>query len=239
MILVAIMLPQFSGARRSARDTGSLSNIRHVGVAVTGYAGDYAGCPPVIFRPEALFMSMQPLEHVDFGEYSIEGAWFFNAVYFHHALSPLLPAETLFDPAAPREVIRRVRRGNESTAEYGDYIITQTLYAARPFWNVRTQSGPSQFQPQPLDTIAFPSQKGLARQSMQYARPPSGWLSCCETDVPAPVLWADLAAQRVVQRTLLPGVPNGWHHGLAGAPSVWDVGVPVDMTPDGVYGRDR
>lgn len=46
VILVAILFPVFSQAKRSAKEAVRLSNIRQVGLAVTLYAGDHDDLPP-------------------------------------------------------------------------------------------------------------------------------------------------------------------------------------------------
>jgi prepilin-type N-terminal cleavage/methylation domain-containing protein/prepilin-type processing-associated H-X9-DG protein len=47
-LLISILMPALSNARRSANTVKCLSNIRQIGVAVQMYAGDYKGTIPVV-----------------------------------------------------------------------------------------------------------------------------------------------------------------------------------------------
>src|SRR5690242_11985151 len=46
-LLISILMPALSNARRSANGVKCLSNLRQIGVAVQMYAGDYKGTIPV------------------------------------------------------------------------------------------------------------------------------------------------------------------------------------------------
>lgn len=50
-VLVGVLLPALTSARRSARVVKCMSNLRQVGVAIHAYAAEFRGCIP--FGPEA------------------------------------------------------------------------------------------------------------------------------------------------------------------------------------------
>ncbi|MFG0243312.1 MAG: hypothetical protein ACF8R9_11060 [Phycisphaerales bacterium JB054] len=166
----------------------------------------------------------------------LPGYWFNNSTLPHARYDEPPPIEVLRDPAAVGldEMVGPMRY-------FSDYKLADCLYATPRYWDRDTQTGVDQWKAQRIDTIAFPSDKGFAKQMMVYhvEGHRGGYPACCVQEVDSAVLWADLSGTNEVQASLRPGVPNFWYHGHDGRVSIWAQGVPIDATQDGVLGRDR
>lgn len=53
-ILVSMLLPALKKARDLARQTVCKSNLRQIGIAIAGYAGDFGGGPPLVYLPASM-----------------------------------------------------------------------------------------------------------------------------------------------------------------------------------------
>lgn len=236
-VVMGIALPMLAEARSAGRGTGSLSNIRQIGIALQQYAVENADLPPVIFAPIESYDGQDDPETVEVGDRIDKGSWFDNAWAFHYALRPALPAGTLLSPGSvPHDI---VDVGGVGTVNVADYKIPECLYADPDYWNRWTQTGPAQWRAQHLSAIAFPSDKGLVRQAFVYGLPgfPYEQQASDYRGVPSSVLWADLSGSTLVQATLNPGEPNFFFHN--GKKTFLDHGCPIDETLMGVRGRDR
>jgi len=237
-ILIGLALPYLRGSRDAARRTVSQSNARECALAVTGYAQENKGLPPVIFAPKPLFVPPGPSEDVEIFGRVARGAWFNNGWQFHYAIWPPLPASVLREPDAP--ALYREDAGGVETSKVSDYAVAECLFADAIYWNRWTQKGPEQWRAQRLDSIVFPSSKGFVTQKLTY--PPGADATGLQTfaieGIYSSVVWADLSVSTEVQVRLLPGEPNFWYHGTASVP-IWADGLAIDNTKHGVRGFDR
>lgn len=235
-LLASLAAHGLSNARVKSRELGSMSNIRQHGVLVQAYSQSNRDLPPVLFRPEVALYPDGPWQTVEVEGEPVRGSWFENARRYHVLLDRDAVSGIAFDPSRPSHLRVHYRRTGTC-----DYSIALTFYASRDFWNRWTQSGVSQFVPQRLTSVSFPSQKGFMRQSVVYtiAAFPEGCGACCGHNEPSAVLWADGSATHEAQSALRPGEPNFYHYGNLAPPTYWSSGVPIDATKDGVFGRDK
>ncbi|MCC6286200.1 MAG: type II secretion system protein [Phycisphaerales bacterium] len=238
MIVLSILLPALGSARRQAKATTTLGNIRQCGQAVTSYCDDNRGLFPTLFEPRLVFRDLE-LMRVKTPRGTLRGGWFSNAGTWQFALPNPLPAEVVSDMLRPRESLVAPTDHREETQS--DFALSFAFYARPDYWHWRTQRGPEQWRTMRLDSIRHPSNKGMMLQMRVYDVPgwPDGFMACCATDYPTGILWSDLAAERVSPPSLRPGAPNPWHHGVAGGLPPWAKGSPVLETEYGVEGRDR
>lgn len=235
-LLASLAAQGLSNARVKSRTLGSISNIRPHGMLVQAYSQNARDLPPVLFRPELALYPSGPWQTVEVEGESVRGSWFENARRFHALLDKDTVSGIAYDPSRPPHLRGPYRRGGLC-----DYSIALTFYASRDFWNRWTQTGLSQFVPQRLTAVSFPSQKGFMKQSVVYtiAAFPEGFGACCGHNEPSAVLWADGSATHEAQPALRPGEPNFFHYGNIAPPTYWSSGTPIDATKDGVFGRDR
>lgn len=234
--LFGLLLPALNQSRQSATDIRSLSNIRQIGIAVTGYSDDNRGSIPVLYPPMLGFLDEGPAFEFETEWGNVPGFWFLHTSIYQVALDERLPAEVVFAPGrmADGSSLDRIFRP--------DYFLSEVFYADPVYWNRFTQQGPSQWAGQRLHAVRFPSDKGFIYQGVRHDATASGApaMACCTPDLPpAAVLWSDLSAEALVIGTLAPGEPNFFHHSTPGYGSLTQNGAPVVQTRDGILGRDR
>jgi type II secretory pathway pseudopilin PulG len=237
LILASLILPSAGGARSRALGVQNLTNMRQVGLALNGYAGDWRDRPPA-FGPA----SVPPLAPwaFDFGEYG-RGAWFEHQHMYSLALSDYLgDLRVLVAAGNPRPPARLEHAGR--SVRFADFLLTNCLYADPAFFNWGTQTGPGQMVVQEMSSALFPSAKGLLWLPVQHHHGRYGpVVSCCTVDVPAPIVFADLSGEEVVMRRLNPGIVNLYDRVYVDptADPRTMPGTPVANTLDGLRGRDR
>jgi len=238
-LLVALLLPVLSAARANARASKSTANIRQIGQTLSMYAAENKDSPPVLYFPKEIYYPPGTPETVTVNGRTIRGLWFYTATDFHVAFSPPIPAEVLLAPASTNASIDVV--DGVGTVRVPDYRLADCLYAEPQYWDRYTQLGASQWHAQRFANIAFPSSKGLIRQTTVYGLPnrPRGQQTAFFTGVLSSVLWSDQSASTVDQSGLPPGVPNFYYHSNGAPLSYADVGAAIDQTQDGIRGRDR
>ena len=230
-ILLALFLPSLSKVRSRSRDVVSLSNCRQIGVALQLYANQYAGGPPVIYKPiEARYPPESQKIVVD-GEIAY-GNWFDHEFYYSLALRPFAGDGIFLAPGHPANL--------EDRLPLADYPLSKCLYTRPEFWNRWTQAGATQWGAQRFDQIAFPSDKGLVYQFWTYGLPGKSLKQQTQDfeGVPAAVLWADSSATIELLPSLHPGEPNFYAHtrpDIGYAATGW----PIAATLQGINGRDR
>lgn len=241
VILIALSVPSLRKARSSAQELTDAVRIKQLGLLVAAYANDFKDLPPVIFSPTYVNPSLgSPWQQATVRGTVVQGGWFSNATKFYYALSPLPSIQAVTSVKAPKGRYT-ITIGGERTSYLSDFYLADVFYADPDYWTRTGQRGVSQWHPQPISAVAFPSRKGLLWQSMIYDVPgfPSGTNACCTGTNPTAILWADQSVSNEVMSKLNPGVPNGWYHGgPIGFPDD-AIGPPVYGTERGILGTDR
>lgn len=232
--LAAPLLSKSVSDRRAAR---GLNNILRIGQTVTSHARDRDNRLPTPFAPRYR-AAAGDLETITLRGASIRGSWWSNDHAYHLALDEPLPAEILLPPGAAFQ--RPLSAEQTLTSVVTFYHLSESYYAEPAFFTREQQRGEDQFAAQPLHTTRHPSHKALAAQVSLFgiADVADASPACCLQQHPAPVLFADLSAEPLIQGNLRPGVPNAYKPGALPA-LPWLEGVPIDGTHHGVLGRDR
>lgn len=208
-----------------------------MGLGVVQYAAISRDLPPSFREPGA---SQSPWE---FGWGPIgNGNWFEHNWLYSFAVTALL-GETKFALGAGRPAGSVVTREiNGQRVSVSDCTLTNTLYAHPNFFDWNTQSGPSQFGPQALTSIAHPSSKGILSQNRLFHYPEYGEVvACCAVDLPSPVVFADMSTTESVMKRMPRGILNVWDNVnvAPGSNPRTMPGRPVVDTHRGILGRDR
>jgi prepilin-type N-terminal cleavage/methylation domain-containing protein len=236
LILMSLLIPSLASTRNRGRQVTSLSNVRQLGSLVSAYAAGYRDFPPVLFRPQLAFLPNGPWQFIEVDGETVRGSWWENPLHFHVAMDRDDVAPVALDPSRPS----RLRSPYSRTGSF-DYAIARTFYATPEFWNRWTQVGVSQFVPQRLSSVLFPSQKGFLHQFVVFSVSmfPDGYGACCDHPEPSAILWADSSATFQARTDLIRGEPNFYHFGSPSPPPYWSDGPPIDGTKHGTRGRDR
>ncbi|MBL8875383.1 MAG: type II secretion system protein [Phycisphaerae bacterium] len=240
-ILIALVVPGLMGVRRQAKSLTDLEKIRNLGIGIQVYAGNFKDLPPVVFPPVFVNPSMNaPPVTVEVRGAKVAGAWFDNPIKYHLLLDPLPLRDEVLAAGATKKV-PAVKTRDGLTPSLPHFFISDVFYADPEYWTRDKQVGPSQWRAQPLSSVQFPSSKGLMWQSKVFTAKgfPDGVAGCCTNGVKTAILWADLSATLEVMGKLRWGVPNGWHHGVAGATPPTVDAPPIYSTELGVLGIDR
>lgn len=240
-VLIALAVPGLVRTRQSARDLSDLIKVRQLGSLLAAYAGDFKDFPPVIFPP--VFVNRQlniPELQIDYRGETLSGSWFSNAGMFHLAFDPVVPTTLVRATGAPKRMFK-AHLHSGTTALISDFKLADVFYADPDFWTRDRQIGPTQWHPQTLSSVAFPSAKGMLWQTIVYTIPghPEGVHGCCSSGVQTAILWADQSASLENMAKLLPGVTHSWGYGSTGPIPADAKGPPVYQTEFGVLGRDR
>ncbi|MGE3322857.1 MAG: type II secretion system protein [Phycisphaerales bacterium] len=236
LLLLAIAWPRLAATRATARVIDTLSNMRQFGILHTTYADQHRGYFATLLSP--IYRGpTDPPERIDLypGAY-IQDDWFGNEAWSWVSIDFDYPRAALLAGGNP---YRNKELGRIPVLP--DFSLTGCAYAAREYWDLRTQTGPDQWGAQQISSVAFPSEKGLLMQMKTYVFPeyPDGHPACCYETIKTGVLWADLSGSEEFGADLAPGVPNPWTQLTQRAAHPWDIGLPVLQTRDGLYGRDR
>ncbi|MBN8599202.1 MAG: prepilin-type N-terminal cleavage/methylation domain-containing protein [Planctomycetes bacterium] len=240
-ILLALVLPVLSGTRQRALSIKALSNARQLGALVAAYSNSSKDLPPVFFPPVFANPSVgAPWVVIDFQSNKVRGSWWSNAEMYHLLLDPL-PISNLIAPGGRTPESKEFTVGGVPTPAYSDFPLSYTLYTEPAFWTWEGQIGPRQWSPQPLTSIAFPSQKGLLWQSTVYGYSgyPEGAPACCLLNVRTAICWSDLSAASESMASLNKGTSNGWGYSMIRPPTKEPNGMPIAETEGGILGRDR
>lgn len=236
-VLIGLFIPTIGVSMGRAATVVSMSNARQIGLSMSVYADEFSGSLPVLYRPELGFEDEDPPFIYETPWGGIPGFWFAQASYYQLAMADPLPADVVLAPQHPPTATSYQHLFQPS------YVLSHTFFAEPRYWNRHTQEGASQWSPQRLDAVRFPSDKGMLVQMARYdLRSQSGGASmaCCSPGLPATtVLWSDLSAEMLVVGDLRDGEPNYYYHGGQGYGSLSESGLPILSTKDGVLGRDR
>lgn len=237
-LLVALALPMLGRARTRGQAAKSLSNVRQLALGLSMYAEANRDRPPTYGSPR---WPDGPRWSFDFGEAGY-GNWFDHRYLFTIAISGFLESHEVAIGPGARDGEERVKTHAGQRVVYGDYSVTNTLYADPRFFRWETQTGLAQFGAQPLSSIAHPASKGLVYASALHHYPQYGVVpSCCLFDIPAPIAFGDLSASEHIMRRMPSGMVNLYARTLLGVNQdpTSTPGIPVADTFGGVEGRDR
>ncbi|MBX3376405.1 MAG: type II secretion system protein [Phycisphaeraceae bacterium] len=236
-ILASLVVPALGKSRSRAMAVQALANIRSFGLGLESYASKNRDSVPVLYKPAWPAAGPFQLPYGTFGT----GNWFEHARFFSLAVTTELDdiriARAPGNPTAPT-----VYSDAGRPVSLSDYGLSFTLYATPRFFHPSTMSGVDQWAPQRLSSIVFPSDKGIMVQTLVYHFRELGVLSgCCNTNVPSPVLFADMSASAEDIGAMPRGVRNPFVPST-GTTSRNPFGLPgmaIMETLHGIAGRDR
>lgn len=235
VVLIGLLARGVIRSRAQARVTEACSNIRSLGTLLIIYASGNRDLPPMFLSSAEGYWPPDSPPSATVRGIQVSGYWFDHASLYHLAFDEPVPPKLLRVPGVRWTEV--VTEGPEGlVAPFSNYHLTLSLYAEWDYWTVASQRGPSQWGPQRLGSIAFPSSKGLIFQAAT-ASPDGGVpMATNAPGVRSAVLWADSSAAIVDQFSLLGGVPNRFAHygGNGGTP-----GRAIATTELGVRGRDK
>ncbi len=234
-VVVSLVVPAMARVSGRAKLATSLSRIHQLHIGLEHYAGQFKDLPPTFGTPSLgrrdWVPSLPGLSH---------GTWFRQSQLFSLAMSALLEDTNVV-----------VAKGNPSPepivelwglpGRRGDFFLAQTCYASPAFFNWETQVGLTQFAPQPLSSVVFPSDKGLIYQWQVFHENGPGALACCVADVSTAVCFADGSASEEVMTQMIRGMVNLYDdsYNSPGIDPTVTPGYPIHGTHLGNRGRDR
>lgn len=154
-VLATILLPHLLSARESARDAGSLGNLRTHGMAFSQYISSHNESFPYFTSPDG------PVQ-IPYDGHSYETIYFLA-----HVRWPLVFADEFYEGIAPHKT--QNRPGSFSTAGYS-YYYSASMLADPSFWDLTTRTGPDQWRATRRDEVLHPSRKALLVESRSDVR---------------------------------------------------------------------
>jgi len=230
--LATLLLPGLARSRQDARRVQCLSNLRFNAIIFHMYAGDFCGLAPYYTDP----LVADPID-VRPGEPQTRPPRFFwgfdrwNYALAEQYLDGNPFAANCYPPTYPYGSVDPNLRPGETPYHY-----SCTFIADARFWNPSTRTGPSQWGPQRIDAVVFPSAKCLLTCS--FVRPAvRGWRGDPPPLPDNPLLETALTdgSARVVKGGA-EGVSTG--DGRWTAPIHQSAGLLGAHTVDGIRGRD-
>lgn len=242
-LLLALALPSFSAARQKALRLVDLNNSRQLGQSVQAYALSARDSVPVLWPPVYVNPSLgAPYQWVKIDHAEFAGGWFDNPSFYYAAFSPRPQLAMVVAAQSPAN--ERTPAKNFDLPRPGDFDLSDVFYADPEYWTKDGQRGPEQWRSQQLASVAFPSKKGLIRQTRVFAAStlrPHGGANLYDPSKPvfAAVTWCDGSSTFEDYNKLLWGVANNWRYGTGDPDPISFKAVPISATEFGVLGRDR
>ena len=236
-LLLSFLGPYLGAAKGSGLRAKTVSNLRQMAIGLQLYADSNKDLPPVYGPPS--WPAASPW-HFEFGDVG-QGDWFEHSYLYSYAVLATL-GDCRVARSAGNPDLEKLVTFNGVPVSQTDFLLTNTLYAAPAFFNWQTQTGPKQFAPQAISSIATPSSKGVLWAFQTFGNPKYGRvLSCCSVDLPAPIAFADQSVSEHVMRRMPAGIINLYAgDGVAAGVDPRTLGgTPVANTVNGVLGRDR
>ncbi len=225
-LLAALLVPSLGGSRRSARMTGTLSNLRHHGTIFAAYTAEHRDQFPALTDPLATYSVIRTPS----GSIAVSSLYFGVDVFWWIGLAEQYYAGAWNGP---------LFRSPLATSNIGPnaYLMSCTLIAAPEYYNPETrQALPAQLRPVRATEVVWPSQKGILVDGM-VQRP--DYIHSTRGDLDAIMCTADgRAGLFSTARDILPqyGLGDGPDQQAYGAH--WPSFLPTTHTIDGVRGRD-
>lgn len=236
-VLIGAFLPAVATTRDTARGLDGAARTREMAIGVRMYADLHRGFPPVYAEPA--WPPRGPFEF-DFGRVG-GGNWFEHSYLSSYGISAVLGNTDVVVMPGNRTPPRVMTHGGVAVRR-GDFALTKTLYADPEFFDWTTMRGPSQFRPQRMDSVVYPSDKGLIHPfRLHHLNNAASVPVCCLFDVPAPLAYFDLSVRQVIFSQLRPGIVNLFDNTMVmpGADPSRLRGPPVQNTVAGLRGRDN
>ncbi|MFN7020258.1 MAG: type II secretion system protein [Phycisphaerales bacterium] len=234
-VLVGVLMPQLTRARRTAIQSVTASNLRTHGLVFSMYNGDYRDTWPCYVKPG---LGERYLE-VPSSELVIETRYMWASALWNFALADLYydgnPAHASFYPYDyPYGYHAPELRGGSTP-----YVYSCSFWADPLFWDARTRTGPEQWRATKSGEVAFPAMKILIvsdfvspRSLDADIRPPS--------PPPSDAMYGYVLCDGAVRFSTLDRV----HSGVTSGDGVWTapvhqgMGEPGRHTVLGVRGQD-
>jgi len=225
-ILISLAVVGLFGARGSALQTKSLSNIRGIGQTLEMYVGMYRFYP---FAPDGTPMYAMPPDEPNAQKIGFSPVWLLEGTWpmLMHAVSPWREHyPTWLSPSVNRPPGRPWVRDPSVIMDTGalpSYRYSNSFIARPSVWSTSAETQSSDVGPTSPADVATPSLKALMFDTDR------AYLRGKEAAAPRPVLFADSSAAARRDSDATTPVQNRLH---GNAP------VRYHDTPNGVHGRD-
>jgi prepilin-type N-terminal cleavage/methylation domain-containing protein len=218
-ILAALLAPSLSGTRDAAKRRVNLSDLRSHTAVFAAYANENRHALPFVTRPDVEFTVLGSGDH----EVSARFFWARN-------LWPLALARSHYNTTAADPIFYAK---NSKFNQVDTYEYAPTCFSLPAFWNAQTRTGPDQWRPVTIDSVLFPSHKGILAN---FADAATSWANYTLAGSSPDVAWIDGSATTVRHDEL--SAPYGPAEGQWGGPPT-PFGRVIMHTVDGARGRDR
>jgi len=221
-VLMGIAIPTLWGARRSAVITVTLANQRQADQVLRLYLQDHNELYPNWGEPGTFAAELNWDEQDQF----ITDRWWDQSVYWGLYLHMLgYEGWTSLGPAsADGSYEQAVREADCVGCDLMSWhVITNTAYAAPPFWDEAIPPDKQYHKALRSTSIAYPSNKGI----LILRRGVMGQSRSLDQDM---IHFGDGHGETLLRSDLTPGVIRGVMNSN---------GYPVHNTPNGFLGRDR
>lgn len=224
-VLASILLSAFAGARRAARATLNLAQLRQHASIINTYTHDFREAFPLITKP-GWFSTTLRAGGMSFGHFS-----YFDAnEAWHIALRDRYYNSDLRTGVfrSPAAVV-----GMENEV----YRYPCSFIAAPAYWNRLTRRGPVQWMATTQSGVGSPARKALLVDPATWSPTlsPNSWLS-----TPLPMAFVDTSAVDLALNRLAEGYPFGDGVQFREQGAVHFTDFPWGLhTLDGVRGSDR
>lgn len=211
-ILISLMLPTVSDARKKSQDLHALATIASHAKVMSIYQTDYRDAFPALVPPGAASST-----YIVAGQPYIINGYFGQVYAWQFGLS-----EDYYDSQVVGPLFQRPGRNPWLVT---DYRYSASFIADAAFWNERTRIGPQQWRGQRAHAVVYPSAKTLLVDDriMDPASPARGVVALVD------------ASARITH-------PSEMNAPLASGegewPGTWSDGRVGIHTVDGVRGRD-
>ncbi len=219
-LLVTLLLPAISSARDAARDIVSLSNMRTHTSVFQMYSGDWKDYLPCVTRPD-----------VDRTIIRGCGGWGYSPYFGATQVWPIVLADSYYDGRCQGpEFVHPARRDDILI----DYLLSSSIIADPPYWDLTTRTGPRQWDGQKLSLVRFPSDKAVLTETHPVHGVPWGYTAANDS-WPIALGLADGSAGRWKPDQLAKPITSGegMYPGI-----MFGQGVYGLHTPEGILGRD-
>jgi prepilin-type N-terminal cleavage/methylation domain-containing protein len=223
-ILIGLLLPALAGARRQARQSSSLGNLRTIGQVLDQYIGAYAEAFPFTSRETS-----HPIPCAPGGDVYVWPVWTLDRqwVVVIHEIAPWLEYREVFlSPGHQRDLDDRSRCGLPPS-----YVYSNSFVARPELWSGSADRNEALIRATRLADVSFPAQKVVFWDGeLPYLNRPLklDGFDCVES---SPMLFVDGRAESAAPASASDPVFNPWVDGDQGR-------MRLHNTRSGARGRD-